>query len=270
MLKWSRQLKLDSLKKALFGFAFGGLLMSSTLTPSNADVGVDYRGAWVDKHIGAKEDTQIREDDEGIQAVYTFRGSDGHIFDDPTLFRALKHASLCVTEHNAENLNSLAANYPNIESLTLRQPIMLRKEEIAVFKSFRKLRLLELDCTVASPGDLLNILTPTIEQIELVNSNAFECTTPLRLPQLTELRVMHSKLHKDFLKELEAPKLKRIFIHSVQLEPNTLSSLSKFRNLREVNVAGSILSKADIDTITALKVRLVTPENELVRKTGVW
>lgn len=244
--------------------------MSSTLTPSNADVGVDYRGAWVDKHIGAKEDTQIREDDEGIQAVYTFRGSDGHIFDDPTLFRALKHASLCVTEHNAENLNSLAANYPNIESLTLRQPIMLRKEEIAVFKSFRKLRLLELDCTVASPGDLLNILTPTIEQIELVNSNAFECTTPLRLPQLTELRVMHSKLHKDFLKELEAPKLKRIFIHSVQLEPNTLSSLSKFRNLREVNVAGSILSKADIDTITALKVRLVTPENELVRKTGVW
>lgn len=263
-------MNLGAIKKALFGLAFVGLLMSSNQAPSIAEVGVDYRGAWVDKQIGTKEETQIREDDEGIQAVYTLRGSDAHIFDNPTLFRALRHASLCIPENNSGNLKSLAANYPNIESLTLRQPIMLSKEEIAVFKSFRKLRLLELDCTVASPDELLNILPPTIEQIELLNSNAFECTMPLKLPQLTELRVVQSKLHQDFLKELEAPRLKRIIIHSVKLEPNTLSPLSRFITLREVNVAGSKLTKTDIDNITALKVRLVTPENELVRKAGAW
>lgn len=249
--------------------AIGALLLSTLHRPSIAEVGVDYRGAWVDKHIGAQECSQIRGDKEGIEAVYTLRGSNGHIFDDPTLFPALKHASLCITEHNAENLKSLAANYPQIESLTIHQPIFLRKEAIECFRAFRKLKLLEMDCKLAVPDDLLGLLPPTIEQLEMVNSNALQSAVSLELPHLKELRIAQSKLHQDFFNRLEAPKLKRIIIHSVQLESRTLSPLSKFRNLREVNVAGSKLSKADIDAISALKVRLVTPENELARTKGL-
>ena len=140
------------MNKSINRIVFGGILFLSSLPSSNAQVGADDRGIWAYKFIGPADAQLIRRNWKDVShAVYAQKGSDGHIFDDATLFAGLKHASLCVSEHNEANLKSLATHYPNLVSLTIIQSQPLSKEEESCLRAFVELKLLQISCRAVSP-----------------------------------------------------------------------------------------------------------------------
>jgi len=223
----------------------------------------DLGRVWVDKPIGKEVRAEIQE--EGVRSVFTSKAADEHVFDDPKLFPKLWHASLCLEERNLGNLQGLAANYPKLGSLTIRQSSPLSLKASAFLGKLAHLRALELCCRVENPALLQDSLSPEIEQLEIVNSNlAEQDKLTITLPRLRELTIENGKLSPSFLKNLDAPKLDRLCLFGVNLESAGLMELKRFSHLRQLNLAGSTLNNVDYADLRSLgRITIIDPANRL-------
>lgn len=231
-------------------------------------VGIDYRGAWVSAPIRSADAAMIREENRSgaILAVYTSVGTDQHVFDDPTLFPKLRHASLCAPSVNRDNLRALSINYPQLRSLTIRQPQPLTGDDAQCIKAFSGLKLLELDCPVSNPTLLKDCLSHELEQVELVGTGIPTAGNSLPASlHLGNLTIMDDILSPKFFPNLDAPNLRHVWLVSTHLEPDSLKELNKFKRLTEIDLSGSPVRPEQYKALSDLKAKVIDNDGRYLR-----
>ena len=278
-----RQLNLSFSKNALFALAFGGLLLSSNLTPSHADSkrtpaltesinikatrqdpGYErkraqkaFSAAMSQMHSGGddqcyvSEPLSLRKKKRLRKTSTTFisvaAGADEFLFDDSTIFRNLQVASLDSDRNNSIYIKSLALNYPNIQRIVISQPSPLAEDSIKCLKQFKTLTGLQLSCQIHSPEALLGSLPESLDYLQIYDSLLLP-----PLPHLTELRVNTCRLDSKFFEQLSAESLEILFLNDVDLAPGAFQHLDRFKSLREIWVSSSRIDESDLQSVREL------------------
>jgi hypothetical protein len=111
-----------------------------SLTAASAQVGIDFRGAWIHEPLGLSEAAMVRKYPKTTTA-FVMKSADEHIFDDPKLFPGLRNVALEVGCRNVANLKALSTNYAQLRCLTIRQSEPLSDEAVSCLAKFTNLAL---------------------------------------------------------------------------------------------------------------------------------
>jgi len=210
--------------------------------------------------VDQKDQAMLREE-TGITTAFVERNADGHVFDDPQLFPELKNVALTVEASNLENLKTLSEKFPQLQCITLRQKAPLSDDGVKYLSCFRHLKSLELACAVVTPALLLRSLPAEIEQLELRDCNiSDQCEAEgnrLNLPHLRELTIEHGRLATNFLQALCAPGLRRLCLFGVEVEEGAFQTIGQYKDLRELNVAGSTVAEVEYKSLANLHAAII-------------
>jgi tetratricopeptide (TPR) repeat protein len=183
-----------------------------------------------------------------ILSVNAAGAADQFLFDDIDLFRGLQSAAISSEAYNETYLKSLALHNPDITSLVISQTRPLGANALNNLRMFKKLRYLEIDCPLESPGLLLFVLPARIEQLQIAD----RCSLPT-LPHLIDLRINRCRLDPDFFNTLKAPHLVFLQLHNVDVPVGSFRNISRFLRLRNINVDNSNIDKTELNYFQSLK-----------------
>jgi hypothetical protein len=262
-------------------------------TAASAQVGIDFRGAWINGPLGSSETAMVAKY-PNITTAFVMKSADDHVFDEPKLFPKLRNVALEVGSRNVANLKALSINHPQLRCITIRQSEPLSDEAVSCLAKFTSLKSLELACPVATPSRLLRSLPSTLEQLEFRDSNLVreiqtsksleavpkvlktdnrvlaqlaiangetEAAHDSRFPCLREITIERGSLGRDLLQLLYSPELRSLCLYGVNIEDGALRSLVRFKKLSSLNLAGTSLPEGEYAFVRSLPLRIVNSDN---------
>lgn len=195
-----------------------------------------------------------------VKTVYVKQGSDGHIFDDRTVFPNLEAAILNVNGIvNNQLLHALSLNYPNVKGIFIEQPEKLCTDSVCLLRCFRRLEDLELACNLEDASQLKGSVPKLLVNLFLrsAEANSWRFSD---FPKLELLR-FEAAMDEDFPRALNAPKLEELNIEG-PITHQAISEIPRFHNLNCLYIAKGTVSHDDYEFLRKLPIREIICHHE--------
>ncbi len=173
-----------------------------------------------------------------IGYVIAENDADLRLFELPKMHHKFQTAIL-ESKNNSSLLASLARNYPDIAGLRISQEGELKDSDVLCLASFCNLTTLSLDCPIADPTHLIEILRKKYLDLLVLSNSSLVSIAPksrMEFPNLRRLSLFREQISTKFFTSIFAPKLYELTLRDCPVSFEILKAATVLPGLTSVNL----------------------------------